>query len=465
MTTPLSRFIRSIDANRTVKDALAAAISSVRPRSRVSVTDLVNPMQAFFRWTHPEIRPSPERLQVMMAGTGFHDVFGRVVSTEEFLEQLLEFEDIVGKVDIYEDVPVEVKTTSSIPDDIYAGRGSYFEQLGMYCTMAGRDTGRLFVYQRHSGDRSPDLKVYETRFLDMDKISEGMRTRRDLFRDALKREDPSGLPRCEWFRRGCDYSRVCGCAGADPMAPLVAREDVQITSKEDIADDLKRQLSSTPQSDSGLRLNDLVFPRKAALRRAKTTEEDGEDEGDAESYLTDIQRQGFRYALYNALRYGSPGQFKGVPIRLGSVDARVQTHRDVPTILRTPPFKSMVERDRLPDTFPHYFDRLALECALTNIRRGRLILYYERIPGEKFMVYDVMFRNRDQILAEGSRRLELLESGASHLELPPCPAWMAKLCEFAPDCGCGEKSPEDASQGREVATQQRLLDATSGSGP
>ena len=115
-----AEFVRSIDANRTVKDALAAAISSSRPRSRISVTDLVSPMQAFYRRTRPEIRPSPDRLQVMMAGTGFHEIVGPLLSTEEYLEQLLELDGIVGKVDIYEDVPVELKTTSSIPKDIYS---------------------------------------------------------------------------------------------------------------------------------------------------------------------------------------------------------------------------------------------------------------------------------------------------------------------------------------------------------
>ena len=107
-------------------------------------------MQAFYRRTRPEIRPSPDRLQVMMAGTGFHEIVGPLLSTEEYLEQLLELDGIVGKVDIYEDVPVELKTTSSIPKDIYKGRSSYFEQLGMYCAMAHKDTGRLLVYQRHS---------------------------------------------------------------------------------------------------------------------------------------------------------------------------------------------------------------------------------------------------------------------------------------------------------------------------
>lgn len=125
-TSLAAGFIRSIDANRTVKDALADAVSASRPSRRISVTQLVNPRQAFFRQTRPEIRPPPDRVQLMMAGTGFHDVFGRVISTEEYVEQLLEVDGIVGKVDIYEDMPVELKTTGSIPADIFQRR-SYFD--------------------------------------------------------------------------------------------------------------------------------------------------------------------------------------------------------------------------------------------------------------------------------------------------------------------------------------------------
>ena len=98
----------------------------------------------------------------------------------------------------------------------------------------------------------------------------------------------------------------------------------------------------------------------------------------------------------------------------------------------------MVEREHLPDFFSYYFDRMAFECALVNNRRSRLVLYYEEIPGDKFMDYDVMFKNRDEILAEANRRLGLLESGAPHIDLPPCPGWMAGKCDFGPECGCGD---------------------------
>ena len=260
MDGPLAaRFIRSIDANRTIKDALTAAVGASRPRWRVSVTDLVNPAQAYYRWKRPDIRPSLDRLQVMMAGTGFHDIFGKVVSTEEFVEQTLELDGIVGKVDIYEDVPAELKTTSSIPADIYKGRSSYFEQLGMYCALAGNPEGRLFVYQRETEWRPSELVVYSAEFLDLDAVGSEMRRRRDLFKDALDREDPSGLPRCEWMQRGCDYSHVCDCRNAAPLSRLVPRNGVVIETRADIAEGLKERLSGARRTDNGLRLNDLVF--------------------------------------------------------------------------------------------------------------------------------------------------------------------------------------------------------------
>src|SRR2546422_8483007 len=94
------RVVAGLDANRTIKDELTAALTRQGRRRRISVTDLVNPRQAFFQRTRPDIQPDPERKQAMLAGTGFHEVFGRAVSTEEFVEQFVEFQGIVGKIDI-----------------------------------------------------------------------------------------------------------------------------------------------------------------------------------------------------------------------------------------------------------------------------------------------------------------------------------------------------------------------------
>src|SRR6266699_3309751 len=134
-TSPMSlaeRVVSSIDANRTVKDELTAALARQGRRRRISVTDLVNLRQAFFQRARPDIQPDPERKQPMLAGTGFHELFGRPGA----------------------------------------------------------------------------LKGFDVRFKDLTAVEREMVRRRDLFREALASQDPSRLPRCEWFELRCDYRAV-----------------------------------------------------------------------------------------------------------------------------------------------------------------------------------------------------------------------------------------------------------------
>ena len=144
-------------------------------------------------------------------------------------------EAINQNVQIYEDMPVELKTTSSIPKDIYKGRSSYFEQLGMYCAMANETTGRLYIYKRQGSDQPDDLRVYEATFTNIEQIVSIMQSRRDLFKNAIERNDPSDLPQCKWLYLGCDYSDICKCRDKTPDPPMIAREEVEITEIPSIA--------------------------------------------------------------------------------------------------------------------------------------------------------------------------------------------------------------------------------------
>jgi len=124
------------------------SLKTRRPPYRISVTDLLNLKQAYFRRKYPEIVPPLEKQQLMWAGTGFHKTFGSAVSSEEYLEQFVEAEGIVGKIDIYEKIPVEVKTTSTPVDtkDLLKYRPTYIEQLGMYCANLYRAIGHVLCY-------------------------------------------------------------------------------------------------------------------------------------------------------------------------------------------------------------------------------------------------------------------------------------------------------------------------------
>ncbi|HET6948420.1 MAG TPA: hypothetical protein VFJ45_11475, partial [bacterium] len=199
---------------------------------------------------------------------------------------------------------------------------------------------------------------------------------------------------------------------------------------------LLQQLATSDQKPRGFRLNDLVFPRKAAYERQTPFEEDEPDNA-VEARLRELERQGFRGTLYKTLRFGFPGAFKNQPVRLRGLSDRVGMFRDIPTLFRVTKFREMVERSYLPQAMGHYFDRLAFECALAGSDRGRLVLYYELL-GDKFMVYEIGFNDRAAIFAEADRRLALLESEASPAELPACPPWMSKFCRYKDRCGCGD---------------------------
>jgi hypothetical protein len=436
MYEPFSpKFIANIEANRTVKDELLEAAARPSSRRRISVTDLVNLRQAYFRRTRPDVEIPLDRRQLMWAGTGFHELFGAAVSSEEYLEQFLELDGIVGKVDIFEDEPVELKTTSFMPKDI-GGRSSYIDQLGMYCAMARKRSGQLLVDQRAVYGREPVLRAWRAEFRDLDTVAIEMRARRDIFAEALEKSDPGALPRCEWYSKGCDYSAVCGCEMAVSGEPLVGPDDYRLREDAALAEEFVRKMARSRPAARGFGIHHLVFPRKSLLefeaQAAGTWDE-------AEPDLAAMERRGFQLALLDALRYGVPGAFKGLPVRLGSLKGVVRIYRGVPTLFRSSRFREMVERHRLPNAQPHYFDRLAFDCALAGQSMGRLVLYYENIPGEKFMVYDVQLRQLSAILHEGERRLGVLEAGGPPELLPPCPSWMAKFCQFAPGCGCGDE--------------------------
>jgi hypothetical protein len=434
----IAAYVSRIEANRSVKDALMQSLKTRRPPYRISVTDLLNLKQAYFRRKYPEIVPPLEKQQLMWAGTGFHKTFGSAVSSEEYLEQFVEAEGIVGKIDIYEKIPVEVKTTSTPVDtkDLLQYRPTYIEQLGMYCALVNAHEGEIIIYHRlteESPSTSP-LLVYHVTFPDLEAIREEMRRRRDLLVQALIANDPSNLPVCSWFNKQCDYSQVCDCATTSvpasyKIAELAGETYVDSTTCEQLLSKM-----AGAQSPRLFGINDIVFPRKAYFERLKLSEEVREEK---EEYLRSMDERGFIDALRDSLRYGAPGEAQKIPVKHAPLADLVQIWQNLPTILRDPKLSSLVERERLSRAFPHYFLRLGFDCALTENTKGRLLLYYVRVPKEdaKLMVYDVTFRNLNAVKAEALRRLELLEKATSPLQLPKCPSWMCSYCDYRLECG------------------------------
>jgi hypothetical protein len=320
--------------------------------------------------------------------------------------------------------------------DLLQYRPAYIEQLGMYCAMVNAHEGEIIIYQRpveESPSTSP-LVVYHVTFPNLEAIREEMRRRRDLLVQALISNDPSNLSVCPWFNRQCDYSQVCDCATTSaPASHEIAELAGEICVDSMTCEQLLSKMAG-PQSSQVFRINDIVFPRKAYFERRKLSEEVLEEKGD---YLRSMDERGFLDALRDSLRYGAPGEVQRIPVQHAPLADLVQIWQNVPTILRDPKFSSLVERERLPRTFSHYFLRLGFDCALTKHSQGRLLVYYAKVPKEdaKLMVYDVTFKNLDAIEAEALRRVGLLDKASEVLQLPKCPSWMCSYCDYRLECG------------------------------
>lgn len=438
--------VSHIEANRSLKDGLVASLKAGSPRKRISVTDLTSLKQAYFRRKHPDIVPSLERQQVMWSGTGFHELFGAAVSSEEYLEQFVEMDGIVGKIDIFEDIPVEVKTTGRLADesDLARKRPSYIEQLGMYCGMTGVPEGRIVIYRRGAEPAQPPLTVCHIRFSDLAAIKEEMRHRKEMLENALASGDPSRLPSCPWGDWGCDYSSVCDCKANRVKATYAIRDQMASLDVDDVAarqfTDRLCESSSRPLS-SRLKLNDIVFPRKTFLARLRqeTAQNEEDQEQETREQLTSMEKWGVISRVRDSLLYRPGSDSRRIPVSLGSLDDMVQLHDGRPAMIRLMQLNSIVQRERLPQMSGHFFTRLGFECALTDQRSGRMVLYYPKVPGEdaKLMVYEVSFKDIAALKAEAARRVSLMENARSVAELPACPQWMCRYCHDTAACDRG----------------------------
>lgn len=436
MTFEIGDFVARIDANRTVKDELLVKMKESRPRQRISVTDLVNPRRAFMQRMHPEIQPPLDRKEAMMAGKGFHDLFGHAVSSEEYLEQFVEWEGVVGVIDVYQEMPTELKTTAGLEEgmEFRESRPSYVEQLAMYCAMVDEPRGRLILYDRGSEDKRPSLSVQDASFDNLDMIKEEMRKRRDAFAAALREGSPGDLPKCPWFGRGCEFQSACGCTDAKEFVPTIAQSVPPLKPNPDEAKNLLSMLaSSQPTRRTGM--HTLVLPRRAHYDGLRKKEET-----DAER-LESIESFGRRRALADAIQFGRGAESTRKPLTLGDLRDQVTYYGGLPTLLRSVRLNDIVSRESLVRMFPHYLTRLAFDCAAMGSTQGRLILHYEKLESQsKFMVYDIAFANLEGLKAEVEGRLlavrQAREGELDPRKLPPCPQWMRKTCPYQPECGC-----------------------------
>jgi hypothetical protein len=410
------------------------------PRA-ISVTDLVGLRRAYWRTVAP-VRVAPERQERMERGRELHRWLEGVLATEGTLEARVRRDGIVGRIDVLAEVPVEVKSGSSLApaDELEEARPEQIEQLAMYCALTIRPNGRL-VTLAINGDRESAVQVVDVAFDATEPVRVEMVRRAQALRRAFTEGRADELPACRWFARGCEYqsAQVCDCRGGEPpTSDAISSHVAEIVSRPEIAARIAERWVRSP---GGLgappiaRFRDLLYPRRAYFRRTSP-------EPPAEFPLRPPTEPADLYArVVAALESGPVGEVARLPP--GPFPAEEEAgFRGFPYLLRTSRARARANPATLRESQPQYGLELGLRCAASGCSNGWLILGREYAVGEedRLQVFDYRFSPVETFARLGQERTERLEEAVRRRApqtLPACPAWMYPDCPYRGDCGCG----------------------------
>jgi hypothetical protein len=367
------------------------------------------------------------------------------------LEVRVRREGLVGRIDALTDRPIEVKTAPYAveAESLVTERPDQVEQLGMYCALLERPTGRL-VTLVVAGDSVEDARTCDITFRDLPGLLSDMRNRATALRDSLRDGRPDGLARCRWFGRGCEYlsEPTCDCTGDEPEPSSAILERVErVVARPDLDAELLTRLRAawpTARKPSIARFRDLIYPRRAYFELShplppRAVAFPREKEAGPDAYRT----------LLDAIESGPVGEVARLLSLADEPEEEVGAFRGEPFLARTSRGRPPRTAEELVSRAPQYVLELGFRCAATGRRSGRAVVAYERAepPGPRIRVFDLAFsptsvfarlwRHRERALREALR-------DGKPQGLPACPDWMFAECPYRSECACD--SPPGRSQ-------------------
>jgi hypothetical protein len=412
-----------------------------RPLRGVVVTDLLDPRPAFWRSVAP-VPPTEAEALRLREGRDVHEWLGRRLAPAAAREVRVRRDGIVGRIDILDDRPLELKSTANVPrvsEDPRDSRPAYIEQLAMYGALVDRHDGRLVILGAPATP-PPETRVWDVALGDLSAIFREMGRRAAQLRRARETGRSDGLPRCGWFDRGCAFQRegVCDCSGAEPnLGEVVLDEVTKVTPNPEAAAAIAGLLREAPVAEPGVaRFRELAYPRRAYF--------DGVDR-EAELEPEGLGRSGPPDETWSAvqavLEDGALGEYELRHDPSGEPAEAIPTFRGAPVLVKSSRSLAPVPADRLLADRPHYLLELALRCASLGLPVGWLVLGMERIPSESewIRVQQVRFGSLPGLAALLERRkagLARARRDGDPSGLPVCPPWMAERCPHRAICGC-----------------------------
>jgi len=431
-----------VERDRETEEELRRRRGAALAERPVRVTELIEPRAAYWRDRAPA-PPSPERRRAQSRGRRLHARIGSALAAPEQREVRVRRSGIIGQVDVVADRPTELKTSESMPDPdrVLDLRPQYVEQLAAYCGLLDRADGRLLLVT--AVDEAPVAgSVVDLTFRSPARLLAEAETRANALRRAITRQDPTDLPRCPWYGRGCEFGALalCDCRGTEPEAgPGFLAEVTGIAPNEQASADLAVALEALRDPVGGPtvdRFRDLLYPRRAYFERTEPGRLD-----DVAPPGSQLPRDTLYGDLMGRIESGPTGEVTRLHAPTGDPPEAVPCWRDRPFLLKVSRSPRPADPAELVTGQPQYILELGLRCAAVGIDEGHLIVGYSRLDEatDGLRAFRVRFAPLARWEEFAEERLSSFGAALARSDptaLPACPAWMARDCPYGDRCGC-----------------------------
>jgi hypothetical protein len=426
-----------------------------KSRDYYYLTDLCNPIQAYWSRLRNDVERSPEIANKLALGVRLHrNAFSWLRKIPNYVCEetslnggYVGIERVIGRYDMrWGESIIEFKTKPNEVADVDTIVKKYpqdLEQLCFYAALSPMEMREHFlIFQL---DHAPfTLAVFRIEIKSLGDIRTHLKQRRDGMDTALQLSDPSLLGKCRYYEEGCDFriKGVCKCDSANDLAIDSLLKSISISFDSQKTYELNSLRESVHETREIHHPWHLFKPRPYYLDRIHGIKE--------EYAQKDIAHQeALEKAFYRT------AELKPKPDEIESFNRKPddlqllrnwrgasilteksedgEKRRIAPVILRVSTTNKIPSR-----IFSTYRAELAMACASSSCAQGLVVVLYPNC-GENIHAYRLSFKEAD--LSDAKKMIEKSIADLDYAidnrridALDICPSWGKPCyCNSCPD--------------------------------
>lgn len=448
----ICELVQHMGPNETVAGGLRTSIQERKERTFPDkyyfMTELTNPVEAFYRRHNPKFQTPPKLGRKLARGTQLHNLVSYwfrelpdfMVDEGTVDGAVMDIDGVRGRIDyLIGNSIIEFKSKDKNPentDEILRYYVNDLEQLVFYAAIHPQNpTDNYLVFMENVHPYR--LKAFKVDITDMDAIKELLRTRIELFRNALETGDPSDLGRCRYYELECRFSGtdICSCSNMEPLDTSVLCDNISLEYDEDYTKKLEETRGDlVDDSINCYTTYDILLPRKHHMSMVRGIESLFQADPRKEEYKTCLGdtiycfKKDFGAGLTSEENQEVKGWKKDQRIKVGHRWMKIKKSGNpdgviTPYIIKV---SQIPVRKYARKPSEYSIAELGIVCGIHGKENGLICTVYPKL-GDLVKVFEVNFQSPTairRIVREVISQIEEAKESDNILSLPKCPDYM-----------------------------------------